>query len=337
MLPSRHNTRDDFTISPTAPIGGEVQLKINHFFIFLSAIFCFSFPASAENYKSNVLNKSYQHDRWGTQGNGIVKDFAAYRSSFDDLDDDDGDGRPDAWGVPEWVAYEIKKFDKKCIKTFNRPNTWITDADLNAQGIMPTDTSYSYPKAFRNKKPDWFVRGHLAAKVHAERISPEAAWNTHTFYNAVPQRQSFNAGIWLDLENLTAAWAQRYGAIWVITGPIFVDRHPYGYLGKAGDFPIAIPEALFKIVIKDGANKNNPDVLAFVYPQISAGYLEKHYDHTRYLTTIDEIEALTGIDFLTALPKENKKALEVEESRSLWPVEKKDFIGACKAKMTLNE
>ncbi len=240
-------------------------------------------------------------------------------------------------GVPEWVAYEIKRFDQKCIKTFARPSEWITDKALNQQGIMSTDSSYSYPKEFRKAHPDWFVRGHLAAKVHAERLNPAAAWNTHTFYNAVPQRQSFNAGIWLDLENLTAAWAQKYGSVWIITGPIFVDRYAYGRLGKTGDFPIAIPEALFKIVLSAGANKNTPDALAFIYPQVGAGYLNKNYDHTRYLTTIDEIEELTGIDFLTVLPKDKQKSLEKEQASDLWPAEKKDFISACKAKTAFNE
>lgn len=37
-------------------------------------------------------------------------------------------------------------------------------------------------------------------KYHAERISPEAARNTHTMLNAVPQRAEFNSGIWQDLE-----------------------------------------------------------------------------------------------------------------------------------------
>lgn len=97
---------------------------------------------------------------------------------------------------------------------------------------MPKDASYAYSKAFLKNRKDWFSRGHLAMKLHAERLGDAAAWNTHTFYNAVPQRQLFNAGIWQDLEDYTAAWAQHYGDVWVITGPIFADKSPIVYLGE---------------------------------------------------------------------------------------------------------
>lgn len=53
-------------------------------------------PLHGQTFRPNVLDPSYDHDRWGTSINGIVKDFRAYRSSFDDLDNDDGFGGPDA-------------------------------------------------------------------------------------------------------------------------------------------------------------------------------------------------------------------------------------------------
>lgn len=195
---------------------------------------------------------------------------------------------------------------------------------------MPKDDSYAYSNAFRRIHKDWFVRGHLAMKLHAERLGSDAAWNTHTFFNAVPQRQNFNAGIWLDLEDLTAAWAQRFGAVWIITGPIFVDKSPFAYIGEPGEFPVAIPEVLFKIVIKEGAIEDEPDVLAFIYPQIGPGYLSKPYDHTRYLTTIDEIQALTGIDFMTLLSADIVRRIEKFKATKLWHSESGDFIKACR-------
>src|SRR5688500_1862308 len=190
-----------------------------------AAFFATTSPLNGQSYKPNILDPSYSHDRWGTSSNGIIKDFTAYRSSFDNLDDDDDFAGPDALGVPEWVAFEIKRFSGQCIVTHGRPNTWITDNALHNGGIMPKDNSYATTQAFRNKHPSWFARGHLTMKLLAERLGDNAQWNTHTFYNAVPQRQSFNAGIWLDLEYRTGAWAQHFGNVWVVTGPIFADRH----------------------------------------------------------------------------------------------------------------
>lgn len=296
--------------------------------VILIFICLLSSEAPATSFKPNVLDPAYSHDYWETRSQGITKQFRAYTSNFDDDDDDNADGTSDIWGVPQWVAYEIKETHESCIKTYNRPSTWITDSTLIA--IMPDDDSYAYPAKFTKKRKDWFSRGHLAMKMHAERLGQEAGWNTHTFYNAVPQRQLFNAGIWQDLENLTAAWAQRYGAVWVITGPIFADKAPNAFIGEEGEMPVAIPDAFFKIVIKEGEESNIPDVLAFIYPQVGPGYYRgKPYDHTRYLTTVDEIEKLTGIDFLTRLSASQQRKIESEEAFSLWFVEKLDFINAC--------
>lgn len=297
--------------------------------ILVLAFLFMSSAAFADSFKPNPLDPSYNHDRWGTSNNGILVDFTAYSASFDDADDDNGDGVSDAWGQPEWVAYEIKHFDKSCIKTALRPSKWITDPELRDQGLMPEDHSYGYSAAFRSVHKDWFDRGHLIMKLHAERVGSDAAWNTHTFYNAVPQRHSFNAGIWLDLEDLTAAWAQHYGSVWIVTGPIFIERSPIAFIGEEGEFPVGIPDALFKIVIKEGVEENRPDVLAFIYPQIGPGYFIKPYVQTRFLTNIDEIEKLTGIDFLTSLPNSKQKEIEKAIALELWPVEKKDFIKAC--------
>lgn len=285
--------------------------------------------ASAESLKPIVLDPDYDHDRWGTVSHCIIKDFRAYRSCFDDDDDDDNFGGADALGVPEWVAYEIKRFDGQCIPTHPRPGTWITDDSLHEAGIMPDDNSYKTTKAFRDAHRDWFTRGHLATKLHAERLGADAAWNTHTFYNAVPQMQLFNARIWNDLEDLTAAWAQHFGAIWIVTGPIFADHYAHAHLGDPGEFPVAIPDALFKIVIKEGASPDTPNLLAFIYPQAGPGYLTKPYDHKRFLTSVDEIETLTGIDFLTNLPDAEEKAIEKTQATELWQADQADFIEAC--------
>lgn len=289
-----------------------------------------SFPAYATDFKSNVLDPLYDHDRWGTSRNCIVKDFTAYESCFEDPHID---GSSTPWGIPKWVAYEIKATNASCIKTYDRPSKWITEPELFAKGIMPDDKSYGYPKAFTSEHKDWFSRGHLAMKMHAERLGADAGWNTHTFYNAVPQRQLFNAGIWLDLEDLTAAWAQEYGSVWVITGPIFADNSPHSYIGEQNELPVAIPDALFKIVIKEGKDHQIPDVLAFIYPQVGAGYYEgKPFDHTRYLTSVHEVEKLTGLEFLRSLSKSDKEKIEGNTLRQLWFSQKRGFLRACQGK-----
>ena len=119
-----------------------------------------------------------------------------------------------------------------------------------------------------------------------------------------------------------------FRAVWVITGPIFADRHAYAHLGDPGEFPVAIPEALFKIVVKESGTPNRPDVLAFIYPQVGPGYSTRPYNHARFLTTVDEIETATGVDFFMSLPNDVEEELEKTEATALWPTVPADFISS---------
>src|SRR4051794_15047931 len=75
------------------------RLVMKKIFAFMTAFAVITSALHAETFKPNILDPTYHHDRWGTSGSGIVKDFRAYRSSFDGLDDDDNFGGPDALGV----------------------------------------------------------------------------------------------------------------------------------------------------------------------------------------------------------------------------------------------
>lgn len=275
---------------------------------------------------------TYQHDLYNTQPKDIVRDFAAYTVSFDSADDNNNDSRGDRWGVPEYVAYEIRKYPGPCIPTGPRPSQWLTDQELFAAGIAPADASYAYSQGWRTQHDNWYERGHLCMKMIAERVSNDAAYKTHDLLNAVPQRSEFNKGIWEDLEEMTAAWAQKYGEVWVITGPVFTDMTVRAWLGERekGELPVAIPDALYKIVVKIHPGESSPDVLAFLYPQEGEGYGHRPFDHERYLTTVDAIEKLTGLDFLTALPDELERTVEKRHSAVLWPVSRGDYLQACR-------
>lgn len=265
-----------------------------------------------------VIPDDYDHDKWNTEPDDAIRKFAAFTTSFDTDDDDSGDGEPDLWGIPQWVAYHIKAFDGSPMSAM-RPG-WFTDEELKSRGFAPGDNTYKYSRAFRKEHPNWYVRGHLCMKNHAARISPEAEWNTHTMLNAVPQRQRFNAGIWHDLEYQTGRWADLYGEVWIIAGPVVDLDEPPALLGERHneEMLIAIPDALFKIVVRKSSVENRPDVLAFIYPQEDEGYEGSPYDHTKYLVSVDEIEEATGLDFFTSLLEADQTAIERASAPSLW-------------------
>ncbi|CAH7218635.1 exported hypothetical protein [Vibrio chagasii] len=284
--------------------------------------------ASALPYSFAENQIPYEHDKWGTLPKDTTKDFIAFTASMDSKDDNDGLPGEDATGTPEWVAYEIQKYAEECIPTEKRPE-WRSERRFVDEGIAPKDNSYRYARAYRSANPDWYVRGHLQMKLIAERISHEAAAQTHTFLNAVPQRAKFNEGIWLDLEYITSAWAQEYGKLWVVTGPIYIDGMPSGYIGEENEFKVAIPDALFKVVIRE-LTEGKPEVLAFIYPQVGAGYYNGTYQHFRYLTTIDEIEVMSGLSFLNNLSLAEQNRLRTSLSSKIWPHNPESIKRACR-------
>ncbi len=250
----------------------------------------------------------YQHDRFNTEPDDHLCEFHAYTTSFDTADDDDGDGGPDLWRIPEWVAYELRKGEPG---DFDRPSPWITDDTLHALAIAPDDDSY---------KHSGFSRGHMCMKDHAARLGANADHNTHTVLNACPQLQCMNGGVWLGLENKTAQWADKYGKVWIVCGPVFWTRKPSKFIGDEGELRVAVPDAFFKIVVKESGTLEIVDVLAFLIPQEGVeNYCSTNHPLQPYLVSVDTIESLTGLDFLTGLPDDQEAALEKVVQIDLWP------------------
>jgi endonuclease G len=145
-----------------------------------------------------------------------------------------------------------------------------------------------------------FVRGHMCPKSTAERISVKAAIETHTLLNACPQLQSQNNGVWKELEQKCKTMADQYGKVWIITGPAFFNKTPSMWLGSNTEKQAAIPDAFFKIIIWQEANKVIHQ--AYLIPDI----LIKPKALKSYQTTIPRIQSLTNLKFLTNISKAQK-------------------------------
>ncbi len=272
-------------------------------------IFLYSEPAPI------IFDYSYEHDKWVTLPKDIQLDFAAYTVSFDSEDDNNGDGTGDIWGIPEWVSFEIKKLTTD--HPLSRRPGWMTDSNLFALGLAPDDKSYSVPgtASMREVKTDYrFVRGHLCPKDTAERISRDAAYNTHILVNAVPQLQWQNNGVWKDIEQLSTEWADRYNRIWVITGPVFFNRTPALWLGQDDELKVAVPDALFKIIVREDSELS-VKTISFLIPNI----VPKTKDNPElFITTIDRIEELTNLDFLTVLGSSQNEVESIKGKLIEW-------------------
>jgi len=219
-----------------------------------------------------------------------IRYFEAYTVSFDGADG--GVAR----GIPEWVAYEVKRKPANMGKFPNRPSKWLTDKILFNAHLAPSDDSYAFSKAQRDADPDnpkfHYDRGHMCRKSTAFRLDADADYNTHTVLNACPQRDDLNQGIWEDLEDRVESWADEYDSLWVICGPVIYGKSPKTWLGEEGEFKVAIPDAFYKIIVRTGDKPNHPAVLTLIYPQDAPR--EKPYkdsSHLKYAVPV----ALTDI------------------------------------------
>ncbi len=295
----------------------------------------------------------YNHDRFGTEPKDRVFEFGAFVASFDGQDDDDGDGGRDLLAIPEWVAYEMKSYRQDANGQFMKPegrerNKWYRFGDLSflweAPGITGEGLDASYSGIGRT-----YNRGHLAMKLHADRIGWEQGCNTHFFVNAAPQCAGFNQGIWLDLEFLTGAWANKYGAVWVITGPIIDHTQSVETIGDAGEVPVTLPAAFFKIVVRDDLDSDLPRVLAFIYPQHHPDYgtsacgnsrgCTGDYPHERFLVSIADIEEKTDLRFFVDLDatEETRRAFKTAKAPGLWSVEDRFFGKSCRYRNSIGD
>lgn len=261
-----------------------------------------------KKFKPNPLDSSYHHNKFGITPTDILIEMTAFTSSFDSEDDNNGDGIGDNWGIPEWVAYEVKKESNLNSADYKRPSSWLTIDSLNQQGVMPNDATYAVSGTIDLKEVSGdyrYVRGHMCPKDAADRISNDAGYNTHSMFNAVPQLQWQNNGIWKSLESDVCDWADKYNSIWVVCGPVFFNNTPSVWLGQNEEVKAAVPDAIYKIVIRE--NGNNIESLAFIIPNILPKELK---DYSKYLTSINRIEKLTGLDFLSNLPEVKQEKIE---------------------------
>lgn len=250
------------------------------------------------NLKKVVLDSSYDHNKWETTPIDIKYEFAAYTSSFDSNDPTVEGQENTSLGIPEWVSFEIHGGIKptKC----SRPRPWLTDTSLFNKQIAPADDSYyvSGTNDLSVVSSEYrFVRGHMCPFSTANRISCDASWNTCLMMNAVPQLQWQNNLIWKKLEKNCTDWADKYNKVWVICGPIFFNQDPSVWIGQQNEKRVAVPDALFKIVIRQSANGSGIETLAFIIPNVIPKDKQLH----EYVTSIAQVEDLTGLKFLNKL------------------------------------
>lgn len=194
--------------------------------------------------------------------------------------------------TPNWVAWEL--LGEEVDGSEKRQDNFWQDFDIDG-----CPSTYDY-------RGSGYDRGHMCPAAD-QKWSAQAMYDCFVMANMCPQDHSLNAGAWNTLENKERQWAKRDSAIVIVAGPIY-ERSDTKRIGDAG---VRVPGAFFKILAAPYADE--PRGIAFVYPNMSSpGNMQE------YVLTIDEVEELTGFDFLSSLPDNIEDEIESKASFREW-------------------
>ncbi|MBN2520202.1 MAG: DNA/RNA non-specific endonuclease [Bacteroidales bacterium] len=203
--------------------------------------------------------------------------------------------------IPVWVQYELTRQEVEGI--VERTDDFRPD--------------YSIPYGSRSELSDYsgsgYDRGHMAPAADMKR-NEKVMSESFFLSNMSPQVGiNFNRGIWAQLEEAVRGWVKQKGTLTIITGPVFMPEDSIVTYKVIGENNVAVPTYFFKIVINT-SDPENIESLAFLLPNkaITDG------DIKDFLTSIDYIEKLTGLDFLSALPGIIQDNIEQKTAQNIW-------------------
>lgn len=195
---------------------------------------------------------------------------------------------------PRWVAYSLSKeelygYARRKGKQFHQ------------------DASAPYKQADRSDyRGSGWTHGHLAPAADFS-WSDKALDNTFYYTNISPQSETLNTGSWQKLEDRVRNWAEMFGEVYIITGPI-IGRAENGSIGINR---VTIPDAFFKAVLaRDGESFQ---AVAFILENSSASQT-----YTNCCLSVNELENIIGIDLFPYLDDSIEETVESTFSKRFW-------------------
>ena len=196
---------------------------------------------------------------------------------------------------PNWAAWELTAEEAK--GTLPRANDFESDPKL-PENHQVTHADYTR---------SGYDRGHM---VPAADMKWDSKAMNDCFYmsNICPQTHALNAGGWETLESACRRWAKQEGSVYIVCGPVYKGTK-HKTIGK--DLKITVPEGFFKVVLSMREGKEK--AIGFYYANSNA---KQTMEQTA--TTVDEIEALTGMDFFVNIDDRLEERIESVFSLKHW-------------------
>ncbi len=200
--------------------------------------------------------------------------------------------------IPNWTAWRLD-------------STWIGSAN---DGDFDVDTSL--PAGWYRVTPDdynepVYDRGHMCPAGDRTRTQPD---NTATYLmtNMIPQHPNNNQGPWVDLENYCRTLASQGNEMYIISGG-------QGTLGSIGN-GVVVPAFTWKVVLVlpngnndlQRASAKTTRVFGVIMPNTAQN---QSTPWRTFRVTVDHVEALTGYNFFSEIPKITQEIIERRKDR----------------------
>ncbi|MDX2128665.1 MAG: DNA/RNA non-specific endonuclease [Chloroherpetonaceae bacterium] len=198
--------------------------------------------------------------------------------------------------VANWVSWNLNKH-------------WFGKVERFRGKFMPDPLlPSSFPKVTHDDYTgSGYDRGHL---VRSEERTKTEADNLTTFYttNILPQRHELNGGPWLRLEEYCQKLCIKGDKeLYILAGGIFETKS--NTIGRG----VAVPISTWKIVVvlEEGEGLSDAsESTAIIAVNMPNEGVSKSDKWPSFLTSVDELEKLTGYDFLSELPDDLEAMLE---------------------------
>lgn len=215
-------------------------------------------------------------------------------------------------GIPEQIIVKTAYIASYNKETKN-PN-WVawnlsaehTDGPVGRMGKFYEDEDVPQPRATpEDYRGSGWSRGHMCP-AGDNKWDRGAMYDTFSLVNVCPQSADLNSGLWNSIEMDCRRWARKFGSVYIICGPIFMNREHE----TIGSNNIIVPEAFFKVIL---CLNGNPKGI---------GFIVRNADGTKkrdlYYNSIDQVERITGMDFFPALPDDIENAVEANADINDW-------------------
>ncbi len=208
-----------------------------------------------------------------------------------------------------WTSWHLFAGD---LGSAGRSSTFSADPDLPAGFYAVGNWDYNHTLY-------GFERGHMCPS--ADRTStPENNLSTFVMSNAIPQAPNCNSPTWSGLEDYCRTLVGQGNELYIICGPYGkggISAVGYSeFVNGDGGVNIDVPAQVWKIVvvIPNGNNDidridNNTRVIAVKMPNTQACSAQ---NWKYYRTSVDDIEALTGYNFLSNVPDAIESVIEAK-------------------------